>query len=327
MRRAWAAYVAVLLAAAALAVTHNNSGSSACAFPSCFPSASNTGYPDGTSLTSYSGANPVTTNNTVIDGKEITTCLEIRAQNVIIKNSYIHYSGSCAEALITLDDSIGSFNNWSVTIQDSTISCGTGWPDATKGSTAIGDAFITGRRLDIFGCENAADVNQSIDVQDSYIHDLMECSAAQCGGDGSHTDGFQMAIGHFEPPGSANVVDGAKNVTIKHNTIFSMKEGAGTPESDASFYTTSTIIQNGSALDHNITIEKNLLAGGGYTLNCEKGGTSAVDSPIIDNHFSTRYASTVGFFGPTAECADETGPVSGNVYHDGANAGQPVPMD
>lgn len=312
-------------------------GAQSCpAFPS-FPDASCTGVPSGTSLTTYSGPSTITTNDTVIDSKDVHGCLVIQASGVIIKNSYVHFSGDCGPALILSDDAGGATPD--VTIQDSTLDCGTGWPDATKGSTAIGSAFITVLRADISGCENAGDFNQEIDIQDSYVHDLMQCTAAECGGgDGSHTDGFQMACGHYVPGSGThticgtsllNYLPGAFNVLIKHNTIFSLKIGASTPEPDESFYTTSAIIGNvgGASGDTNVTVTQNLLAGGGFTMQCDKGGLSGNNYSVTDNHFTTRFISTVGFFGPSAECADETGPVTGNVYDDGPNAGDPVPMD
>jgi hypothetical protein len=56
-------------------------GGGGCAFPSCFPSASNTGVPSGTTLTAYTGGD-VTVDDTVITGKNIT-CLNVKASNVI----------------------------------------------------------------------------------------------------------------------------------------------------------------------------------------------------------------------------------------------------
>lgn len=282
-----------------------------------YPDTTNTGVPAGTSLTAYSGANPVTVNNTIIDSKTISATLEIRASGVVIKNSRIQVSDTFA---ILLDDSNAGFSNWSVTVQDSEIDCGGDPPGGVNNSTALGSAFITGRRLNIHGCENGGDVNQSFDVQDSYIHDLRQCSAAECGGDGSHTDGFQMSSCHFTPAGSATCVSGVLNVTIKHNTIYSMKTGAGTPEATEAFYTTSAIISNPSG-DTNVLIQNNILAGGAFTLYCEQSSTGT-NYQVLDNRFSTRFKSTIGFFGPSSGCADET--KSGNVYHE---TGLPITLD
>ena len=34
----------------------------------------------------------------------------------------------------------------------------------------------------------------------------------------------------------------------------------------------------------------------------------------MNNHFTTRFKSTVGWYGATTDCSDET--FSGNVYHE-----------
>jgi hypothetical protein len=291
--------------------------------PSSFPDATNTGVPAGTSLTAYSGPNPITTNNTIIDGKTFTICPEIRAQNVTIKNSRISVTdgdNACSGAYaVSLYDGDATFNNWSLTIQDSEIDCGGDPPNGYDNSTALGSAFITARRLKIHGCENGGDIDQSFDIQDSYLYDFRQCTPADgCGGDGSHTDGFQFA-GHFSPAGSTNVVNFSLNVTIKHNTVFVMKAGAHTPESNEAYYTNSAIITHPLSLgrDQNVAIENNLFAGGGYTLYCPTN-TTFNNGHVTGNHFSNRYNSKVGFFAPTTECEDET--FTGNVCHESGAA-------
>ncbi len=325
----WIGLLSVLLARPVQGqfIVPRAAATSSCVYPTCFPDATNTGVPAGTSLTAYSGPSTITTNNTVIDSKTITnTCLTIQAQNVVIKNSKIQVTGTgfagCSEALIGLvDDPNGSFNNWSVTIQDSEIDCGGDPPNGWNNSTALGDAFITGLRLNIHGCENGGDVNQSFDIEDSYIHDLRQCTAAECGGDGSHTDGFQMGGGHFTPPGTNNLVGGVINVTFKHNTMFSMKTGAPMNGTAGDVYfTTSAIISNNVAagnVDTNVLIDGNLLGGGANTLYCPQNGSGS-NWRATNNHFTNRFRSTVGAFQPTAECDDDT--FTGNVCHESGAA-------
>lgn len=272
-----------------------------------FPDATNTGVPSGTTLTAYTGPSTITTANTTVDSKTMG-CITIRAANVTIKNSKI----LCADPIyvVDVDDDVG-VSPIGVTLLDDEIACVTGGlagtPHAGPG-TALGDAFITARRINLYGCENAGDVNQEFDIQDSYIHDLYEDPLA--GGDGTHTDGFQFASAHFNGGGGASIA-GVNNVTLTHNTILSM----GTNGTSTTLqFTTSAIISNGGGIDHNVLIQNNFLAGGGYTLNCEKGGTQGVNYRVLDNHFSRTFATTVGAFGPSTECADET--QSGNVIHE-----------
>ena len=58
------------------------------------PFAGSAGVPLGTTLTPYSGPTTITTAGTVIDDKEITSQLNINANNVTIENSDVDYSNS-----------------------------------------------------------------------------------------------------------------------------------------------------------------------------------------------------------------------------------------
>ena len=78
------------------------------------PGPSNTGVPSGTVLTPYTGPRIITTANTVIDSKDVTGSLIIRAKNVVIRNSKIH-DDPTAVAGINVEDS------GSATITDSEI--------------------------------------------------------------------------------------------------------------------------------------------------------------------------------------------------------------
>jgi hypothetical protein len=158
------------------------------------------------------------------------------------------------------------------------------------------------RRVNIHGCENGFDMNQNYDVRDSYIHGLAIVG---------HDDGMQFAYGHYE---NGQVVMGSRNLTIVHNTIFGHSDHGTSQESE---FGTSAIISNPGG-DTNVLIQNNLLAGGAYTLYCEGGG-KGTNYRVLDNHFSTRFKSSVGYFGISADCNDET--QSGNVIHE---TGQPI---
>lgn len=267
-----------------------------------YPDDSCTGVPDGVTLTAYTGPSTITTNDTVIDSKDITSCIFVTsATGVVIKNSRITVnSSSCWEG-----QAVAVHGTGSLTIQDSEINCGGDPPNGYNNSHGLGDENFTAIRLNIYGCENglsAAGSNWSI--VDSYIHDLRQCTQAEgCGDpDGAHTDGIQM-------PG------GASDYVIRRNTILSMKAGASTPETDESYYTTSAIITDPS--DSDALIEDNLWAGGAFTVYCPEDGENWV---FQNNKFSTRYKSTVGFFGPTDSCS---GVGTGNVYFE---TGDPVSL-
>jgi hypothetical protein len=254
--------------------------------PGNWPGASNTGVPAGTSLSAYTGPSNITTPNTVITGKNIG-CIQVSAPGVVIRNSKL----SCRTAspyVVTVDD--GDITGTPLLLQDVEIDC------QNTAGTAVGEATVTVQRANIHGCENGVDANQSITIEDSYIHDLYNSAA-------SHTDGIQLATGHWT---GSSYAPGALNVTISHNTIY----GVGVDGSLG----TSAIIQN-SPGSKNILIEDNLLAGGAFTLYCPSDGGG--HSTVIGNHFSSKFSSKYGAYGPSDGCSDET--LSGNVDDDTGN--------
>ena len=121
----------------------------------CFPGASNTGVPDGTVLTTYTGPMTITTDNTVIDSKLITGDLEISAQNVLIKRSKI-VNGSAQDRKVA-----GS----SFTIEDTTIEVG------NRQQRGIWGDHITVSRLDVSGGYSGGWCN-FCNVSDSWFHHL-----------------------------------------------------------------------------------------------------------------------------------------------------------
>jgi hypothetical protein len=251
-----------------------------------FPDASNTGVPIGTTLTAYTGPASITTPGTVIDGKTITGEIDIDAPDVTIRDSKIN------GVVRVWDDTTNS-----LLLEDTEIDCG-------GGNTAIGEANYTVRRANIHGCENGFDMNQNIDVEDSYIHGLAIVG---------HDDGIQFAYGHFE---NGHEVDGVRNLRIVHNTIFGHDDSLSS--ADGSFGT-SAIIGNTARAD-DVLVQGNLMAGGAYTIYCLAGPST--NYRVLDNHFSTRYTPSVGFYGPSAECFDDT--QSGNVIDE---TGQPIHLD
>lgn len=273
-------------------------GGSSCALPN-YPDASCTGVPAGTTLTAYSGPFTFTSGTTTIDSKTISSCITVTGGTVNITKSRITVSSGCDEGQAVASVAPGVLN-----ITDSEIDCGGDPPGGYNNSHGGGRDNWTGLRLHIKGCENGLAFDGSHNsLTDSFIHDLRQCTAAEgCGApDGSHTDGIQTGAGA-----------GASFYTIRHNTIFSMKAGANTPESRDTYYTTSALITDPG--DANGTVTENLFAGGAFTVYCPESGTSW---SLTNNAFSTRYKSTVGFFGPSDACTTSGGrTVSGNFYYE-----------
>jgi hypothetical protein len=159
---------------------------------------------------------------------------------------------------------IRSFNgNTNLYVVDTTLSCG--------GTSGTGIAAVgIFRRTNVSGCENGFSIWADTLVEDSWIHDL-----ALVGG--GHVDGIQIN-------------EGSRGITVRHSTIRN------------DFGQTSAIIgDTGSQI--NITVERNLLIGGGYTLYC---AINPVNYQVRDNRF------VAGYYGAWVYC-DRAQVHTGNV--------------
>lgn len=125
----------------------------------CFPGPSNTGVPDGTALTNYTGSCVITTANTVIDKKTVDCDrLDIRANGIVITNSHIN-------GRVYVDDTWCSFASFTIT--DSTIVTN------DKLSRGLMYCNYTATRVDVSGGGSMA-ICSNCTIQDSYLHDPQE---------------------------------------------------------------------------------------------------------------------------------------------------------
>jgi hypothetical protein len=211
------------------------------------------------------GNQKITKAGTVIDGKDIRGCVEVDAPHVTIRRSKI----SCPDFYV-----VGSFTDHysggGLLVQDVDINC------QNTGGTGIGSYGLTASRVDISGCENGFDIDNTVTVRDSYIHDPYSTSE-------NHADGAQLN------PGG--------HITFVHNTIFM-------PES------TSAIISNPNG-NSDVLVDDNLMSGGAYTLYCPRDHST--DFRVIDNRFSTVSGAKGGEYGPWTDC-DKVAEVTGNVW-------------
>lgn len=258
-----------------------------CSFPSCFPDATNTGVPAGTTLTTYSGSCIISVANTTIDSKTINCDLDIRANNVTIKNSRINGSVQAYSA--------GVGEQSGLVIQDSEINCGCPSVGVSDTPSAISEANYTLLRVNLHGSGHGAAVKSNVTIQDSYIHGL--------GGDTeAHKDGI------FSGDGT--------NVTIQHNNIecndgpinkgCTSAIGLLTDFADITYY----------------TITQNLLnTNGSYCFYGSGGPAKSFVSHHItftNNHFGSSINTNCGELGyVTYFDVNQPGMVwSGNVRHD-----------
>jgi hypothetical protein len=152
-------------------------------------------------------------------------------------------------------------------------------------------------RVNIHNTVDGMKADYNVTVQDSYIHDLYHTST-------SHNDGIQSL--------------GTIRLTIKHNNIV-VSNGANS----------AVILSTGVATDmRNVSIDDNLLGGGGFTVYAGyAAGTDQLskvsDISVTNNEFTTAVYPKSGYYGPLTS-DDSPVVVSGNIWADGPNAGKPV---
>jgi hypothetical protein len=212
--------------------------------PAGFPTSATTGVPSSVNL-KRSGSLVITKAGTVINGLDIEGSVEIRADNVTIRNSRIT---STADHPIRIYQRSGGSTYKNFVIEDSRIR-GVGSCEA-----AIGFSNYTARRVHISGCSDGAKAFSNTTIVDSYIVDRYKTKS-------SHNDGIQSS--------------GGSNIVIRHNTIL----GAYQKSTSAIKVTAE---QNSLS---NVLIEDNYLSGGAYSLYTTEKTHRATNIDVIGNTF------------------------------------------
>ncbi len=217
--------------------TPTPTGSSTCPLPA-YPNASCTGRP--ASLSSYSntvGNYTVTTAGAVIDNWHVTGDLDVKAANVVIKNSQI-------DGTVNNDGYAGT----SFTITDSSVgpaSC------ATNGLPSLQGHDFTATRVYLRGHQDGVDMSgDNVTINDSFLQPCFQ-PASVVGGDGFHSDGVQDQCGAA-----------CSNLSMTHNTVDARAFYQGNP-------TGNSALNLGSAADglnmRSVTLINNMFLGGGYS--------------------------------------------------------------
>ncbi|MEK7153366.1 MAG: right-handed parallel beta-helix repeat-containing protein [Patescibacteria group bacterium] len=158
-------------------------------FPA-FPDAKCTGVPAGTNLTTVNGDAFITQAGTVYTDKDVTGTIYVRADKVTIKR-------------VKARGGIQMIDNTGLVIEDTEVGPSTG----TGGDDGIAFDNYTCLRCNIHNFSDAAKINGTVTMIDSYIHDLWFKT-------GDHNDGLQ-AYG------------GSGNITLRHNYISSAANSQG----------------------------------------------------------------------------------------------------
>ncbi len=246
-----------------------------------WPGPSNTGYPVGTALRTTS-TRTITTNNTVIDGEQINGNITINAQNVTIKNSLINYSGSGgggSGAIKILSGASAIIDHVEIDGKSAVHACV--WHEGSSVTISYLKCHDMEDAVFSWAATGNAQSGNSFILEHSYIHTF---NAIESNG---HFDGYQT--------------EGAANGQIRHNTIDMGPEGNA-----------AVALWNSQKNTDNITVESNLLAGGGFTVYAEDyspseatnanpnnpvGGNTMTNIRFLQNSFSTKYNGCVGSYG------------------------------
>jgi hypothetical protein len=255
-------------------------GSPAAAAPNGFPALANTGVPAGKSLRK-TGAITIRTNGTVIDGVDATTEINVDADNVTIRNSRLVGVGEWG--IIQRQGHTG------LHVQDTEV-LGDGVHKVQTGILNQG-SMVTIERVYIHTVSDGIQTDQGI-VADSFIDDIKEFPGDHC---------VNVSSNGSPDPGM--------NLVIRHNTLL-----------NPLVQTSAISIYQDFGRAHDVTVQGNYLAGGGYALYGGKGkyGQSS-NIRILNNVFSRKYHPTSGVFGPVTAYEQGPGNVwSGNVLDSGA---------
>jgi hypothetical protein len=212
----------------------------------CWPSANNTGVSAGTQLSDYTGSCTISTAGTVIDSKTVNCNLDIRAKNVVIKNSKIN-------GAIIVDSSRCGTASYSVT--DSRIHVG------DINLRGLMSCNFTATRVDVSGGQSMAWCD-TCTIQDSYLHSPLEDPAGAAANHAAHNSTVRVS----------------KNAVLRHNTFWcAVKEYAQPNGQDTSGCSANqTGYSHDGAAPYNSLIEGNLYmpTTGGY---CAYGGSTTGD--------------------------------------------------
>jgi hypothetical protein len=259
--------------------------------PRKWPGPHNTGVPEGTVLTPYTGPLTITRADTVIRDVVIDGRLEIEAPGVRIVNTRINGGVELSEPRTT---------DHSFTITDSEVHIGADLDDG------LARGNYTARRVEITGGSRSAYCEINCTIVDSWVH----AQGGDPGGD-AHFSGIRMG----------------ESTTLRHNTIAC--EALRGPETGCSAALTGYgdfgPVQN-NLIENNVFIG----GGGGGSTVCVYGGSSGDEGgkPYGDRANNVRFIDNVFVRGESGTCGnlgavgsfDPTRPGnvwSGNTWDDG----------
>lgn len=277
----------------------------------CMPVPSACGYPDTTNTgVRFIGPLPVINGNVTLstagmtyERKDVRGCISVRARNVVIRDVKV----SCSSWYPIAVNS-GSGNIWvdplaNLTVEDVEIN----HLGRFDGKGIAFDGY-TARRIYYHNGADCAHMEHNVLVEDSYC---------VLGPDGAtNRDWCHMQIDGGEPHWDGFQSDGGDNIVIRHNTVRNPCQ-----------QTSAILISTNTAPIGNVTIERNLMAGGGWTVYCgtSEGGFPFGSNIFRDNRIARSFytwpfgedhenGDVGGYYGPMTSCRASNIAASGNVW-------------
>jgi hypothetical protein len=209
----------------------------------------NTGVPAGLPLTQQVGDMVITRPGTVVDGIDLTGCITVRANDVVIRNSRITCGTSLTNMVVSTS---GTYRN--LVVEDSeldglgTVDIGIGWQNYTL------------RRVEVRGTNDGARAGSNTVIDRSWVHALVRKGTL-------HPDAVQST--------------GGMGITITGSTLDPRNYVTGDQGNAA--------IMLGSELRpfvlQDVLISGNVLSSGNYSINV-RGDTNLTRVTISGNTFT-----------------------------------------
>jgi PKD domain len=262
------------------------SGSNCFSAPSScgYPVPADTGVPAGTTLTS-SGAITASTAGQVIDGKDVSGGINVKANNVTIQNSRVSNQGDCG--------STNTCGNWSIRIE------------AGVTGTVIRNVETVPKPGTTCEHDIRNTSSGTLEIVGSYLH---ACdSSIYSVGNTTLRDSYSIAKITISTDHVENVYFNDSTFTAIHDTMLN-------PIGQTAVIFGNVHTGSGGTCSNHLTVEESLLAGGGYTLYPCGNGTSAGSSTRVvkNNHFARCLSAEVQGGGGTWLC--KSGPDANGYY-------------
>jgi hypothetical protein len=256
-----------------------------------WPDASNTGTPDGVTLTPYpgTGACNITTPNVVLDARVFNCDVVVKVAGVKITRSKLN-----GRLIANTDNNPTA----AVVVTDSTID-----GQAQETFPTVSYTNITLDRVEVIGGQHSVQCSANCTVTNSWLHDQFLPRAS---------------AGHV----NAFISNGGHDFVLRHNTLHctALPTNSGGCTADASFFGDFGPIAN-------VTLDNNLFKarsdGAGYCLqagwNPGKKYPNPTNVKVTNNVFERGPNNQCGIYGPvTAFKTDAPGAVwTGNVWDNG----------